>query len=135
MRRRVLAVKRRHSCRPLGVWARWVVLLVYLVVGLLPLQASGLLHVVADVATVLIGERLHEGEPPCSYEARGEHCPPNCPHCHCSVPLPVLPVTCPIPEPPRVRALPEVSSPYDATAPPQPLLAGLERPPRYDLLA
>ena len=114
---------------------RWLMLVIQLVVGLLPLQAAGVLHVVADVATVLAGEAIHAGEPPCAYEQQGERCPPDCSHCHCPPVLPVVPVTWPAVEPPSVRTLHLVESPYDATAPPRPLLGGLERPPRRDLLA
>ena len=114
---------------------RWLVLVLGLVVGLLPLQAAGVLHVVADVATVLVGDEVHQGEPPCAYEERGERCPPDCPHCHCSTALPVLPIVQLLIEPPRVRTLRTVIVAYDATAPPRPLLSGLERPPRHDLLA
>ena len=113
----------------------WLVLVLQLVVGLLPLQAAGVLHVVADVASVLVGDEMHQGEPPCAYEERGERCPPHCPHCHCATALPVLPIVQPRIEPPRVRMVRHVEPPYDATAPPRPLLSGLERPPRHDLLA
>ncbi len=124
-----------RSRRANGFWVRWLLLVLQVVVGLLPLQATGVLHVVADVAVELVGEALHEGEPPCSYEQQGKRCPPGCSHCHCPSVLPVLPISWPVLLPPRVRTVHAVVPPYDATAPPRPMLSGLERPPRRDLLA
>ena len=135
LRGRASVVRRLASRRPLPTWMRWLVLVIQLAVGLLPLQSVGVLHVMADMATVLVGESIHQGEPPCSYEQQGERCPPDCSHCHCPPALPALPVAWPVLLPPQVRTLRLVQSPYDATAPPRPMLLGLERPPRHDLFA
>lgn len=119
--------------RPRGLlqgWKRWLVLVLQLLLFVIPVQTTGVLHVVADVVGVLVGEQIHQGKPPCPHEENGEHCPPGCPDCHCLVVLHALPVASPPLLFVRAMAPIEVGFAHDATAPPPPLLTGVERPPR-----
>lgn len=113
----------------------WWPLVLRLVLLLVPLQASGTLHAVADLVVVLAGETIHQGKPVCPHEEQGESCPPGCPDCHCFFLFPALPppVACLVVKRGVTHTVEGVV--YDATAPPRPPLAGLERPPRHAALA
>gem|GEM_PF-3530335 len=123
----------KRPSRLLAGWARWLVLALSLL--LVPVHASGVLHAVADVVVALVGEKLHQGKAPCSHEEQGERCPPGCPDCHCSLAAPALLPPCGGAFLVRTMMTPVVLLFHDATAPPRPVLSGIERPPRFARLA
>jgi hypothetical protein len=107
--------------------ARYVSLLMLL---LLPLQASGLVHLVVDATRTLAGVSLHGDAAPCPHEEDGERCPPDCPDCHCT---PAVPALLPVMPSVLIRGLAFNASQGQSPAAslsPRPLVHGLERPPR-----
>lgn len=97
---------------------------------LLPLQTSGVMHLVIDATRTLAGRSLHGDAAPCSHEEDGERCPPDCPDCHC---VPAVPALLPVTPSVLLRRLAFETSegrPSAASPSPRPLLQGLERPPR-----
>lgn len=130
MRRRAAAQMSPSRSRWLPGWVRWLVLVLQCLLLAVPVQASGAFHAVTDVVLALAGEKIHQGKPPCSHEEHGKRCPPGCPDCHCSLVVPAL-----LPVVLTVRLVRTLADPielsfYDATAPPRPVLSGIERPPR-----
>jgi hypothetical protein len=107
--------------------ARWIALVILLV---LPLQASGVVHVVTDAALSVAGLSSQADATPCPYEEDGERCPPGCPDCHCA---PAVPALLPVMPSVVLRRLafcaPDGHS-AAASLSPRPVLPGLERPPR-----
>lgn len=127
-RRKGSSQGRRH---PLPSWVRWFALLLQFALFLVPVQASGVFHVVADIVATVAGEQVHHGEPPCSHEKQGKRCPPGCSDCHCALAAPTLPPRLELVGVPRAVQLSVVSWLPDALAPPRPVVSGLERPPRH----
>jgi hypothetical protein len=103
--------------------ARWIALVILLV---LPLQASGVVHVVTDAALSVAGLSSQADATPCPYEEDGERCPPGCPDCHCA---PAVPALLSVVLRRLAFCAPDGHS-AAASLSPRPVLPGLERPPR-----
>lgn len=107
--------------------ARWVAVLVVLA---LPLQASGVLHVVTDALVDLTGHAVHQGAPPCTYEEDGDQCPPDCANCHCVLAVPALLPALPSVVVRRTSFAPPPGRSSPTSLSPRIAVSGLERPPR-----
>jgi hypothetical protein len=103
-----------------------------MLVTLLALQLSGLPHAIDDLTDSFAMEESGIAPHDCDNDPTDADCPPGCPSCHCVHPN-VLPaaqtgdlfaVLGGIPG----SELAELT--YDSTAPPQPFLASVFRPPR-----
>ncbi len=97
-------------------------------VAVFALHFSGALHGALDLERTIVGAPLHD-EDDCSDDGN-DHCPANCPNCHCAHGAPSLPprppvqaALLPLPAVPSAIA-PSTVAPSDRPLPP------LFRPPR-----
>ena len=111
-------------------WVHWFVLVLRVVLVFIPIQSTGVLHVVPDIIVMLVGEKVHEGKSTCRYEEQGEHCPPGCSDCHC-LSAPALLNSFPSVVLVSIEVVPAQTPVHYALAPPRPILSGIERPPRH----
>lgn len=111
---------------------RAFVLFVRTLVALLALQISGLPHAIDDFADSFAVAESGIAPHDCDNDREDADCPPGCPSCHC-VHSNVLPSAQTADLFAWLGGLPgsELAElTYDSTAPPQPTLASVFRPPR-----
>jgi len=120
--------KRGHLTRRLR---RAFALFVRTLAAILALQLSGAPHVIEDLADTFLASESGIEHHDCDDES-DQDCPPGCPSCHCTHPN-VLPSAQTDDLFAWLGCLPgsELADlPYESTAPPQPQLPSVFRPPR-----